>query len=106
MEDETMKGGGFADYPTHPLDQRWFTHVDNKNYGPYTGHELRAMIEQRQILATDFLCPVGSKEWKMAKYDPLMGAYFDDQAHSSSAPPSLPPSLKDKSTHVLGIVAI
>ncbi|WP_439395191.1 GYF domain-containing protein [Bradyrhizobium sp. PMVTL-01] len=95
-----------GDYPPHPLDQRWFAHVDNKNHGPYTGHELKDMIEQRQIIATDFLCPVGSKEWKMAKYDPVIGAFFDDHMRSSSAPPPLPILPQTKRTPVLGIVAI
>jgi len=62
--------------PPHPLDKRWYAHVDGKNYGPYTGHEIKQMAEKAQVLDSDFLCPEGGNAWTQAKNEPLLGALF------------------------------
>lgn len=62
--------------PPHPLDKRWFAHVDGQTYGPYSGHEIRRMADNSQILEADFLCPEGGGAWIMAKNDPLLGSIF------------------------------
>jgi TM2 domain-containing membrane protein YozV len=69
--------------PPHPLDKRWFAHVDGQNYGPYSGHEIKNMIGKGQIVDSDFLCPEGGNAWTQAKNEPLLGALF---ARSQSAP--------------------
>jgi TM2 domain-containing membrane protein YozV len=69
--------------PPHPLDKRWFAHVNGENYGPYTGHEIKRMAEKRQITESDLLCPEGGSAWTQAKTDPLLGALFRTQAQPS-----------------------
>jgi TM2 domain-containing membrane protein YozV len=71
-----------AALPPHPLDKRWFAHVDGKNYGPYSGHDIRRMVEKGQINETDFLCPEGGNAWTPAKSDPLLGSLFRPKAQS------------------------
>jgi TM2 domain-containing membrane protein YozV len=68
--------------PPHPLDKRWFAHVDGQNYGPYTGHEIKSMVEKGQIVETDFLCVEGGTAWTQAKNEPLLGALFRSRAQA------------------------
>src|SRR4051812_38776027 len=72
----TMQASGNADLPPHPLDKRWFAHVEGKNYGPYTGHQIKQMVSAGQVRDSDFLCPEGGAAWTQAKNDPLLGALF------------------------------
>jgi len=65
--------------PPHPLDKRWFAHVDGKNYGPYTGHEVKRMVAEGQVQESDFLCQEGGTAWVQAKNEPLLGALFRSQ---------------------------
>jgi TM2 domain-containing membrane protein YozV len=62
--------------PPHPLDKQWFAHVDGQQYGPFSGHDIKRMIEQERIKGTDHLCPVGGSQWLLAKEDPVLGALF------------------------------
>lgn len=73
--------------PPHPLDRQWFAHVDGKNYGPYSGHEIKRMIGTAQIKETDFLCPEGAQAWVQAKADPLIGPLF--KTNSPPPPPTV-----------------
>jgi hypothetical protein len=50
--------------------------VDGKTFGPYSGHEIRRMVEQRQILESDLLWPDGGSEWVEAKNEPTLGVLF------------------------------
>jgi TM2 domain-containing membrane protein YozV len=75
-EPVVLRTAGDAGLPPHPLDKRWFAHIDGQSYGPYTGHEIKGMIEKGQILDSDFLCPEGGTAWTQAKKDPLLGALF------------------------------
>jgi TM2 domain-containing membrane protein YozV len=71
---------GNAGLPPHPLDKRWYARVGGENYGPYTGHEIKQMVERSQIVDSDFLCPEGGSAWTQAKNDPLLGALLRKQA--------------------------
>ena len=71
-----MQPSANAILPPHPLDKRWFAHVDGTSYGPYTGHQIKQMISSDQIRDSDFLCPEGGNAWTQAKSDPLLGALF------------------------------
>lgn len=62
--------------PPHPLDKRWHVHVDGQTYGPYTGHEIRRMIAEKQIHEADFVCAEGASAWSAANADPLLGSMF------------------------------
>ena len=77
-----------AALPPHPLDKRWFVHVDGTNYGPYSGHEIKRMIGAGQVQESDFLCVEGAQAWVQAKNEPLLGAMFRTQ---TMAPP--PPTI-------------
>jgi TM2 domain-containing membrane protein YozV len=76
-----------AGLPPHPLDKRWYAHVDGQSYGPYTGHDIRRMAESRQIKDSDFLCPEGGSSWTQAKNEPLLAPLFKAQAEQ--APPQV-----------------
>jgi TM2 domain-containing membrane protein YozV len=75
-----MRAATDAALPPHPLDKRWYAHVDGKNYGPYSGHDIRRMVEKGQINEADFLCPEGGNAWVPAKSEPLLGALFGAKA--------------------------
>lgn len=72
--------------PPHPLDKRWYAHVQGQNYGPYSGHDIQRMAEKGQITDSDFLCPEGGNAWVQAKNEPLLGAMF----RKAPAPPPPP----------------
>jgi len=75
-----------AALPPHPLDKRWFAHVDGQNYGPYSGHEIKRMIGTGQINESDFLCAEGAQGWTQAKNESLLGALFRTQAKAPPPP--------------------
>lgn len=87
-EPVAMRTAPNALVPPHPLDKRWFAHVDGQNYGPYSGHDIKRMVEKEQIVDSDFLCPEGGNAWVQAKNDPLLGALFRSRVQSppQSAP--------------------
>jgi TM2 domain-containing membrane protein YozV len=62
--------------PPHPLDKEWFAYVDGKSYGPYSGHDIRRMVEKGQIHESDHLCPNNGTAWVVAKNDPILGTLF------------------------------
>jgi TM2 domain-containing membrane protein YozV len=74
-----------ASLPPHPLDKRWYAHVEGKNYGPYSGHDIKRMVEKGQITEADFLCPEGGNAWTQAKNEPLLAALF--RARAALPPP-------------------
>jgi TM2 domain-containing membrane protein YozV len=80
-----LRAAGQVPLPPHPLDKRWYVHIDGKNYGPYTGHDIRRMVENGQINESDFVCPEGGNAWAAAKSDPLLGSLF--RARRDAQPP-------------------
>jgi TM2 domain-containing membrane protein YozV len=82
-----MRAASGVALPPHPLDKRWYAHVDGKNYGPYSGHDIRRMVEKGQITESDFLCPEGGNAWTPAKSDPLLGSLFRAKAQAPAQPP-------------------
>lgn len=67
-----------ADTPLspNPSDQRWYAYVDGKNYGPYGRHDIERMVQNGQILGTDFLSIVGASSWVQADTAPEFRALF------------------------------
>ena len=59
--------------PPHPFDSECYAHVDGQTYGPYSGHQIREMVEQGQIVGSDFVCRAGGSGWVQAKNDPILG---------------------------------
>jgi hypothetical protein len=62
--------------PPHPYDQRWYLHLNSKTHGPYAGHQLRQMVEQHQIVASDFVYAEGGTAWRQIADDPILGVLF------------------------------
>lgn len=84
-----MRPAGEAGLPPHPLDKRWFVHVDGQNHGPYSGHEIKQMIEKGQVLDSDFLCLEGGSAWTQAKNEPLLGVLFRARASAAHSSPHI-----------------
>jgi TM2 domain-containing membrane protein YozV len=65
-----------ANLPPHPLDKKWYVHVEGQTYGPYSGHDIKKMADNSQIHESDFVCPDGGSAWIAAKADPILGSIF------------------------------
>jgi hypothetical protein len=67
-----------AAVPPHPYEKHWHVHVDGKTYGPYTGHQIRQMVEQNQIVGSDFVYAQGehASAWQQIANDPVLSALF------------------------------
>ncbi|MEJ2625738.1 MAG: GYF domain-containing protein [Pseudolabrys sp.] len=79
-EPVSLKSPTGAALPPHPLDKHWYAHIDGKNYGPFTGHEIKRMIGSGQITESDFLCAEGGTAWTQGKNEPLLGALFREKS--------------------------
>src|SRR5262249_23100007 len=62
--------------PPDPFNGKWFVHIEGKNYGPYTGHEIRQLIAKQKIVESDLVCPENGSAWAQAKNDQIIGALF------------------------------
>ncbi len=62
--------------PPHPYDKRWYLHLNGKTYGPYTGHQIRQMVEQDQVVASDLVYAEGDSgsAWQQIANVPILGA--------------------------------
>jgi hypothetical protein len=67
---------GSPQVPLGPFDQRWYAYVDDKTYGPYSGHDIRAMVANGEILASDLVSAEGRSSWVQAKVDPVLRLLF------------------------------
>lgn len=81
MSDPVGSPSGAA--PRSPFDQRWYVHVDNKTYGPYTGNEIRPMATKGQIVETDLVHREDGSGWVQAKDDPALRLLFQNRLRSS-----------------------
>lgn len=84
-----MRTTGGQTLPPHPLDKQWFAYVDGQSYGPYSGHEIRRMIEAGQIKGSDHLCPAGGDAWNVAAQDLILGPLFRGQMQAPQNAPQL-----------------
>jgi GYF domain 2/Protein of unknown function (DUF2628) len=73
--------------PPNPLDKRWFVHVAEKTYGPYSGNDITRLAADGRITASDWVCPEGASAWIEAKNEPTLGSLFRPRA-SMPQPPS------------------
>jgi GYF domain 2 len=76
--------------PPHPYDKRWYVHLNGKTYGPYTGHQIRQMVEQHEVVASDFVYAEADSgsAWQPIANDPILGALF--KSADARRPPLVP----------------
>ena len=74
--------------PPHPYDKRWHVHADGKTYGPYTGHQIRQMVKQNQVVGSDFVYAEGESgsAWQQIAKDPILGTLFKSSEALRSPP--------------------
>ncbi len=69
-----------ADQTADPLDGRWVLEVNNRIYGPYTGHALRQYVSEGRIAAFSIVArtgqPAGEEDWMQAAADPALAPLF------------------------------
>ena len=71
--------GSFASntgMPPDPFDRRWFVHLGDKNFQPFTGHEIQEMVRQRKIIGVTLVYPEGGSAWTQLGNDPILGTLF------------------------------
>jgi hypothetical protein len=67
--------------PPHPYDRRWYLHLNNNAHGPYTGHQIRQMVKQHKVVASDLAYAEDSgSAWHQIANDPILGALFKNNA--------------------------
>jgi hypothetical protein len=67
--------------PPHPYDRRWYLHLNNNTHGPYTGHQIRLMVKQHKVVASDLAYAEDSgSAWHQIANDPILGALFKNNA--------------------------
>jgi hypothetical protein len=62
--------------PPDPFDKHWHVHVDDKTYGPYTGHDIRRLVTQGKIVESDLVYSDGGSQWVEAQADPILKTLF------------------------------
>ncbi|WP_217570662.1 GYF domain-containing protein [Mesorhizobium sp. GbtcB19] len=72
--------------PPHPLDGSWHLNIEGKNYGPYSGHEIREFAREGRVTGSAQVVPVGGTTWKAAKDDPVLRGFFETT--KVAAPPA------------------
>lgn len=65
-----------SNVPPHPLDGSWHVNIEGKNYGPYTGYELRNFAKEERVTGDTQVVPVGGTSWRAAKDDTVLGHLF------------------------------
>jgi hypothetical protein len=57
---------------------RWHVYINEKTYGPYTGHQIRQLVEQHKIVCSDFVYAEGKSRsaWRQIANDPVLGSLF------------------------------
>jgi hypothetical protein len=81
--------------PPSPLDQRWFVHLNDKTYGPYSGYDIKKFAVEGRIRETDLLYLEGGSAWVEARSEPTLGVLF--RKRDATPPPQ--PSLASTRTH-------
>jgi len=69
---------GNANLP-RPFDQTWHVYVEEETYGPYTGHEIKNMAAEGQIVADDLVHLEGGSGWTQARQDAVLSVLFSER---------------------------
>lgn len=62
--------------PSHPLDKRWYLHIDGKIRGPFTGHRIKEMVSQDEVLPNDLVYPEDGSDWVQLSSDGILSTLF------------------------------
>lgn len=61
----------------HPLDAEWNVRIDEENYGPFSGHDLKSMATEGRLDYDSMVQKVGgSGNWIEAKEDRALAKFF------------------------------
>jgi hypothetical protein len=71
-----------------PFDSRWFAYVNDKTHGPYSGHRIRKMVADGEIVGTDLVVVEGNSSWVQAKDDPVLRLLFVRADSIAERPPT------------------
>lgn len=96
------------------FDRRWYVRVSDKNYGPYTGHEIQHMVQHSKIVESDYVYPEAGSAWVEAKTDPILRVLFknNNEMEPTGSPrisnvKYLPSQMRGLlTTFLLGLVAL
>lgn len=60
-------------------DRRWFVHIAETTYGPYSQNEIKKLAIEGRLVGSDWLCPEGGSAWIEAKNESTLGSMFRTQ---------------------------
>jgi hypothetical protein len=63
--------------PPHPMDRKWLMQVDGKEYGPFTGHELRDFASDGRLDEECLVKRTDGASWISARSDATLAAFFN-----------------------------
>ncbi|GAA5080674.1 DUF4339 domain-containing protein [[Roseibacterium] beibuensis] len=86
--------------PPHPLDGQWFMRVDGRDYGPYTGHQLKAFAEDGRLEPDTEIRREASAEWVAAEMDVAIRKFFQPAPVPQPGPEPQVATASDRSTVV------
>ena len=61
---------------TDPFVSQWHLYIEGQSYGPYTGHEIREMVEDGRVSEADLSLRAGASDWMQTKDDPTLRLLF------------------------------
>lgn len=90
MTDQTVTNGaetnGAPAANASPWDKRYYVRTNGINYGPYTGHQLKAFATEGRVAGSTLIAAEGDAAWRRADQDENFGPLF--------APAGAPPQPK------------
>ncbi len=62
--------------PPHPMDGRWLMRVEGREYGPYSGHDLKGFADEGRLEKDTEVMRDGASSWSPARNDATLGRLF------------------------------
>lgn len=73
----------------HPLDAEWQVSVDDKLYGPFSGHELKEMVAEGRLEYDSLVQKLGGAgQWVQAAEDRTLSKFFAPAPKPSASKPA------------------
>ncbi len=77
MSEEAITSGTRESTPpaatTSPWDASYYVRTNGINYGPYTGHQIKAFIAEGRVVGATLIAAEGDASWRRADQDALFG---------------------------------